>query len=187
MPTRRTFVAGLTAAVFSSGLGPAFAGGLTLTGTRHDGTRVEPETIGGWRLVYFGYTFCPDVCPLGMQTIAEAMDALGPLAQAITPVFVTVDPARDTPKVLADYVAFFHPRFVGITPSEDELKAMTKAWRVKYARVEVGEGRPYLMDHTASILMADPAGEAAGRFPHDIGGAKLADKIRSVFLARSPS
>ena len=185
MTTRRTFVS-LMAALPLLALEPARAAAdpLALAGTRSDGGHAGPGDLGGWRLVYFGYTHCPDICPLGLQTIAEAMDALGPLGARVTPVFVTVDPERDTPALMKDYVAFFHPRLVGLSPSEDELKAMAKAWRVKYARVEIGEGRPYLMDHTATILLADPTGAPAGRFGHDLGGAKLAEKIRAQMEAR---
>ncbi len=185
MPTRRTLITALVLApLMALAPTPAFADALPLMGTRHDGTPLGATDIGGWRLVYFGYTHCPDICPLGLQTIAEALDALGPIGAKITPVFVTVDPARDTPAVMKEYVGFFHPRLIGITPSEEELKVMARAWRVKYARVEIGEGRPYLMDHTASLLLADPQGNAAGRFGHDLGGARLAEKLRSVLEAR---
>ena len=139
----------------------------------------------GWKLVYFGYTHCPDVCPLGLQTMAEALDALGPLGERLTPIFVTVDPDRDTTRVMANYVGFFHPRLVGVTPSMDELKAMAAAWRVKFAKVEVGEGRPYLMDHTASIFLIDPDGTVAGRLSHNLPSDQMAAKIRTVLESRS--
>ena len=185
MTTRRSFLSLLSALPLVA-LEPARASAdpLALTGSRSDGGHAAPGDLTGWRLVYFGYTHCPDVCPLGLQTMAEALDALGPSSAKITPVFVTVDPSRDTPQLMKDYVAFFHPRIVGLSPSEDELRTMAKAWRVKYARVEVGEGRPYLMDHTATILLADPTGAPAGRFGHDLGGAKLAEKIRAQMEAR---
>lgn len=185
MPTRRTLVVALALAPLATLLPvPTRAEGLPLIGMRQDGTHVGPSEIAGWRLVYFGYTHCPDICPLGLQTIAEAIDALGADGGKITPVFVTVDPERDTPALMKDYVAYFHPRLIGISPSVEELVVMAKAWRVKYARVEIGEGRPYLMDHTATILLADPNGQPSGRFSHDLGGARLADKIRAAMEAK---
>lgn len=182
MLTKRQFVAGLGLAMLPHPAGAQVP--MRLEGTMQDGRPVGPEDLRGWLLVYFGYTRCPDVCPLGLQTMAEAVDALGPLGERITPVFVTVDPERDTPDALKDYVAFFHPRLVAVSPSAAQLGATARAWRVKYARVEQGEGKPYLMDHTASIFLSDPSGGIAGRFPHDLGGAGLANKIRLVFLNR---
>ena len=163
---------------------PALAG-PRIMGIDQTGAPVGEALQSGWRLVYFGYTHCPDVCPLGLQTMAEALDALGPLGERLTPIFVTVDPERDTPQVMAGYVTFFHPRLVGITPTADELKSMATAWRVKYAKVEVGEGRPYLMDHTASIFLIDPEGAVAGRLSHNLPADQMAVKIRTVLEARS--
>ena len=163
---------------------PALAGARIL-GTDQTGNPVAEALQTGWRLVYFGYTHCPDVCPLGLQTMAEALDALGPLGERLTPVFVTVDPDRDRPEVMANYVGFFHPRLVGVTPTADELKAMAGAWRVKYAKVEIGEGRPYLMDHTASIFLIDPDGTVAGRLSHNLPSDQMAAKIRTVLESRS--
>ena len=184
MWTRRGVIAGLAGAVTAAAIGRGEAAGLPILGRAHDGHALGAEELGGWRLVYFGYTHCPDVCPLGLSTMAEALDALGRLAEQVTPVFVTVDPARDTPAVMKDYVAFFHPRLIGVTPDAEQLTLMARAWRIKFARVEVGEGRPYLMDHSASLLLADPAGTAAGRFPHDMGGARMAEKIRVAMATR---
>jgi protein SCO1/2 len=181
--TRRTLFAGALLCVLAAG--PAFAEGPRILGTLDDGKPVGETDLAGWRLVYFGYTHCPDVCPLGLQSIAEAIDTLGPLAEKISPVFVTVDPDRDGPEVMRHYVDFFHPKIRGVTPGEAELKSMAAAWRIKYRKVEIGEGRPYLMDHTASILLIDPAGVVAGRLPHDLGGARIAEKIRSVLEHRS--
>jgi len=182
MLTRRRLLT-CSAVLLLPGVAPA-GPEMRLSGLLQDGRPVGPDDLKGWLLVYFGYTRCPDVCPLGLQTMAEAVDALGPLGERITPVFVTVDPERDTPEVLKEYVAFFHPRLMAVSPTAEQLAATAKAWRVKYARVEQSEGRPYLMDHTASIFLSDPGGAIAGRFPHDLGGAGMANKIRSVFVAR---
>ncbi len=179
--TRRRFVAAGLAALIAT---PAFAGQKIL-GVDQTGAPVGERLSGGWRLVYFGYTHCPDVCPLGLQTMAEALDGLGALGERLTPIFVTVDPERDTPTVMAGYVPFFHARLVGVTPTPDELAEMAKAWRVKYAKVEMGEGRDYLMDHTATIFLIDPHGAVAGRLSHNLPAARMTEKIRSVLEARS--
>jgi protein SCO1/2 len=180
--TRRQCLGGFAAAVFA-GLMPSAAFGVELAGIRSDETGPPLGPIEGWRIVYFGYTHCPDVCPTGLQTIGEAIEALGPLGTRITPVFVTVDPDRDTPEVLRHYTTFFHPRLVGVTPSRDQLADMAKAWRIKFARVDDRDGN-YLMDHTAAIFLVDPAGAVAARLPHDLAPDRLADKIRTVFLER---
>jgi protein SCO1/2 len=185
MATTRRAVLGAFAATLLLGTAAPAVAGQRLLGIDQTGKPVAETLQTGWRLVYFGYTFCPDVCPLGLQTMAEAIDALGPLGERVTPVFVTVDPERDTPHVMANYVGFFHPRLVGLSPSQDELKQMAGAWRVKYAKVEVGEGRPYLMDHTATIFLVDPACDVAGRLSHNLPADRMAEKIRTVLEARS--
>lgn len=180
MLSRRAALALLALSITS----PARAEPLLLAGVRHDGTRFEPEAAPGWKLVYFGYAGCPDVCPVGLQTMSDAIDRLRALGERVTPVFVTVDPERDTPKALADYVAFFHPRMIGLSPTQLELESMARAWRVKYAKVEIGEGRPYLMDHTASVFLVDARGELAARFPHDLTAERMAGLIQRAFERR---
>lgn len=162
------------------------AGGVSaadLYGMRHDGREAAPGEIGGWRLVYFGYTRCPDVCPVSLQTMTLALGELGPIGERITPVFVTLDPERDTPKAVADYVAFFGPRLVGLTPNAEQLARLAKEWRVTYKRVEMKERDSYLIDHTASIFLADPSGSIIGKYPHDLDGPGLARRIRASMLS----
>lgn len=183
--TRRSFVAG--ALVVLSPIPSAFAGfpapSMPL-GTAHDGRRLTGADLGGWTLFYFGYTHCPDVCPTSLLTVAEAMDALGAVAAKVTPVFVTVDPARDTPEVLAGYVGSFHPRLVGLTPTEEALAVFAGLYKVKWAKVDQGASHPYLMDHSASLYLGDPNGQPAGKFAHGLPGAKIAAKIAEV-IART--
>ena len=162
---------------------PSAANAAELFGVRQDGREIASVDVPGWRLVYFGYTHCPDICPISLQSMAQALDALGPIGERITPVFVTVDPERDTPEVLAEYVSSFHPRMIGLTPRPDQLPDLAKAWRVKYARVELKDANSYAVDHTAAIFLADPSGTVIGRYPHDLDGNALADKIRASMLA----
>lgn len=155
-----------------------------LYGVRQDGSEIAAGDITGWKLVYFGFTHCPEICPTSLHSMAEALDALGPVSLGITPVFVTVDPERDTPEILARYVSYFHPRMIAIAPHPDQLPDLAKAWRVKYARVELQDSGSYSMDHTAVVFLADPSGAIVGRYPHDLDGAALADRIRATMLAR---
>ncbi|MDK9695309.1 MAG: SCO family protein [Siculibacillus sp.] len=182
--TRRTLLGAFAATLLLATAAPA-AADQRILGLTQTGTPLSEEVQSGWRLVYFGYTFCPDVCPLGLQTMAEALDILGPLGEKLTPIFVTVDPDRDTTKVMANYVTFFHPRLIGVTPTQDELRQMAGAWRVKFAKVDVGEGKPYLMDHTASVFIVDPSGNVAGRLSHNLPADRMAEKIRGVLESRS--
>jgi protein SCO1/2 len=117
-------------------------------------------------LIFFGYTFCPDVCPLELQTVGRAMDILGPKGSKITPIFITVDPARDTPAHLKDYVAAFHPRMVGLTGSADDIAAVGKAYKIYY-RKPVGtkaDAKDYLMDHSAFTYLMGPDGKVTALF-----------------------
>ena len=124
------------------------------------GKRVtDADFRGRFMLVYFGYTFCPDVCPASLQVIGAALDQLGLDGEKITPVFITLDPARDTPEKLAAYVKSFHPRLVGLTGSPDEIAAAIKAYRV-YAKKVPDETNPadYTMDHSSIAFLMGPNG-----------------------------
>ncbi len=163
---------------------PVVLAEVRLSGADHFGRAVTETSPGGWRLVMFGYTHCPDVCPVGLQTLAETIDALGPLGERITPVFVTVDPARDKPEVMKEFASMFHPRLIGVTPSPEELASMATQWRVKYARVDSSDGKSYSMDHTATIFLVDPASNIVRRLPYNEPAQELANRVRAVFMAR---
>ena len=121
---------------------------------------------GRYMLVFFGYTFCPDICPASLQVITAALDQLGPLADGITPVFITMDPARDTPEKLAAYLKSFHPRFVGLTGSQQQVNAAIKAYRV-YAKKVPDDRTPadYTLDHTSIVYLMNPEGNMAAFAP----------------------
>jgi protein SCO1 len=111
-------------------------------------------------LVFFGYTYCPDICPAGLQVISAALDQLGPDAEKITPVFITIDPARDTAEKMAAYVKSFHPRLVGLTGPAADVAAAIKAYRV-YAKKVPDDRDPasYTMDHSSVAYLMTPTGE----------------------------
>jgi protein SCO1/2 len=144
-----------------------------------DGRRVtEQDFRGKWMLVYFGYTWCPDACPLGLTTIAEALDLTPPgVAAQVTPVLVTVDPERDTPAVLKGYVAAFHPRLVGLTGTPEEVAAALRAWRVYARKAQARADGSYLVDHSTFTYLMAPEGAYAAHFTHDITPEELARRL----------
>lgn len=161
--------------------GEALIGG-PFTLTDHTGeTRTAGDFRGRPMLVYFGYTYCPDVCPTGLQTLSDALDRLGEAGERIQPVFITVDPDRDTPEVMADYVAHFHPRLVGLTGTQAQIDQVTKAYRI-YASKR-GEGDDYLVDHSAYTYLMGPDGEYITHFNHGITADEMARRIRDRLSA----
>ena len=142
-------------------------------------TLSEADFRGRWMLVYFGYTFCPDLCPTELQTMAAALDRLGAAAAGVAPLFITIDPERDTPDVLAKYVKLFDPRIVGLTGIPSAIATAARNFRVYYAKVPGKNGAPYLMDHSSLIYLMDPQGRLAALFDQATTARDLADAIRS--------
>lgn len=148
--------------------------------TDHTGRAVtQADFAGRHLLLLFGYTYCPDVCPTGLQTMAATLDRLGAEADKVQAAFVSVDPQRDTPEHLAGYVALFHPRLVGLTGSDEAVADFAKQMRVKYAKVILRPEDPsaYAMDHTASFFLLGPDGKLLDRLPHRLSPDKMAEKI----------
>jgi cytochrome oxidase Cu insertion factor (SCO1/SenC/PrrC family) len=143
--------------------GVALGGPFTLVD--HTGREVtERDFAGRAVLLYFGYTYCPDVCPTELGTIAAALDAMGPAGDRVTPVFITIDPERDTQAALADYVSRFHPRMVGLTGTTAQIAQAARAYRVYYAKVRPREMGDYLMDHSSFIYFLGPDGRVRSLF-----------------------
>jgi cytochrome oxidase Cu insertion factor (SCO1/SenC/PrrC family) len=141
--------------------------------------RSSSEFRGKLMVVYFGYTYCPDVCPTDVMAISEALRTLGPAAQDIQPVFITIDPERDTP-LLADYLAAFHPGFVGLTGSPDEIRAVANSYKAFYAKVPDARGGDYSIDHTGVIYLMGRNGEYLGFMPPQTGADRLAEILRKA-------
>jgi cytochrome oxidase Cu insertion factor (SCO1/SenC/PrrC family) len=131
-----------------------------------DGRRVtDADFRGRYMLVYFGFTFCPDVCPAALQLMAAAIDKAGAKGERITPIFITVDPARDTPELLKPYVGSFHSRFLGLTGTAAEIATVQRAYRVYSRRVEdTSAPGGYTMDHTLIIYLMGPDGSYVSHF-----------------------
>jgi len=145
--------------------------GRPFTLTDHTGARVSNETYRGrFMLVYFGFTRCEDTCPVDMPIIAGTLDALGPLAEKIVPLFITVDPAHDTPDVLKRYVEVFHPRFVGLTGSEAEIADVARGYRVhRYVvtRPRNGPGPSHTISHGSLTFLMGPDSGFVALIPHN--------------------
>ena len=132
-----------------------FGGPFTLTD--HTGKSVtEKDFQGKYRLIYFGFTYCPAICPTELQRINTVLKNLGPAGEKIHPVFITVDPERDTVDVMKNYVALFHPRLVGLTGTPEQIKNIKKAYKIYAAKVQDDTMSDYTMDHSSFIYFMDP-------------------------------
>jgi len=149
----------------TAGSGKALVGGpFTLT-DQAGKTVTDKDFRGRYMLVFFGYTHCPDICPAGLQLISAALDKIGSKADKVTPIFVSVDPQRDTPETLATYVKNFNDRIVGLTGTPEQVAAIAKAYRVFYEKTP-NENDPssYGMNHTSIIYLMGPDGEYVSHF-----------------------
>ncbi len=152
-----------------------------------NGRTVTDQTFTGrFMLLYFGYTFCPDVCPPSLQAMSEVMDALGEDGARIQPLFVTVDPARDTPEQMRDYLQHFHPAILGLTGSPPMVAAMAKKYRIKSEKRSANPNDlSYLMEHTSSLILMGPGGGFVERFGYGLPAEDIVGRIRR-HLAAAP-
>ena len=148
--------------------------------TDHTGrVRTERDFRGQLMLVYFGFTYCPDICPTDLQAIGLVLDRLGRDADRVQPLFVTVDPERDTAQHLAEYVPLFHPRVIGLTGSREAVRKAADAYKVYFAKVPTGkEASDYTVDHTAFIYLMDRDGNYLGFFPPGTTAERMVEVIR---------
>jgi protein SCO1/2 len=145
--------------------------------------RTDVDFRGKLLLVYFGFTYCPDVCPTDLQEIAAAVDRLGPAGDTVQPIFITVDPERDTPAHLKDYVSLFHPRLVGLTGSAAAIRDAARAYRTYYAKVPLDKG-DYTVDHSAFIYLMGRDGDYLGFFPPGTSAELMVGTLRPLLGAR---
>jgi cytochrome oxidase Cu insertion factor (SCO1/SenC/PrrC family) len=161
--------------------GEAQIGGA-FTMVNHKGEMVTEKSFEGrYMLVFFGFTFCPDICPTTLQVVGSALDQLGAKGEKITPVLVSVDPARDTPEALKNYVENFHPRLVGLTGTPEQLAVTAKAFKVFYQKVD-NPTRPqdYLMDHSSILYLMGPDGKFMKHFTYTTDAKKLAEGLAAA-------
>ena len=121
-------------------------------------------------LLYFGYTFCPDVCPTSISKLGDAMDILGKQADDVQVIMISVDPERDTPEMLSEYMSFFHPNFIGVTGTPDEIAEVATLYGIYYQAHEGTQATGYLVDHTASIMVIDQDGHLKLVYPYTTPG-----------------
>lgn len=140
--------------------------------------RTDAEFRGKLLVIYFGYTYCPDICPTDLQSISHAVDTLDPAGAAIQPLFITIDPERDTSEHLAEYVPSFSPRLIGLTGSPDAVRRVALAYKVFYAKAPLPESSGYTIDHTSFIYLVDPAGLYLGFLPPGTPADRLEHVLR---------
>ena len=135
---------------------------------------------GRYMLVYFGYTYCPDICPNSLTTMSDALDLLGEDANKVIPILISFDPARDTPEYLKEYASYFHPRLKALTGTPEQIASVTKAYRVYYAKVikEDAEPEDYLMNHSSATYLMGPNGAFLLHFSHGTDAEIMARRIR---------
>ena len=144
-------------------------------------TVTDGDFRGKYLLVYFGYTYCPDVCPTTLNAVADALDRLGRKADRLQPLFITVDPRRDTPAVIKQYTASFTPRLLGLTGTATQIAAVAKEYRVYYAEHRTGPGpEDYSVDHSSILYLMGPDGRFIAPIRADGTGAEIAADISKL-------
>jgi len=173
----------LTSALSVSGLARgAVLDGISFHLADHRGQPFDHARLAGhWSVLFFGYTHCPDVCPLGLSRLAGGLRRLGELARQVNPYFITVDPERDTPARLASYVKAFHPRLVGVSGPLAELRALTGPLGVKFLVAKIGD--EVIVQHSSQMIILAPDGRVAARLAHTSSPEKIAGALRRL-LAR---
>jgi protein SCO1/2 len=161
--------------------GARLGGAFTLT--NQDGQQVSDKQFEGrYRLVYFGFTFCPDVCPVDLQSIGQAMRQLErsapDVAARVQPIFISVDPERDKPAVLKQYVAAFHPRLIGLTGTSEQIADVTKKYGIFYSKEEKPGSSDYMVNHSRMALLFGPKGEPIAIVPHDKGADAIEAELK---------
>ncbi|MFP6756953.1 MAG: SCO family protein [Alphaproteobacteria bacterium] len=181
----------VTALLIAGTSGPGFADGgnrVPFALIDHGGRAVtDTDFHGSYLLIFFGYTQCPDICPTDLAKMAAAIDGLGGDAARIQPLFVTIDPSRDTVAVLADYVGHFHPRLIGLTGDPDRIAAFAARYGVRSKPYQDGDrgevAGDYFLDHTGAMYLLGPDGGGLSYFQHDVVAADITS-VMQQFIAR---
>jgi len=159
-------------------LASAIGGPFRLT-DQNGKTVTDADLKGKWSLVYFGYTHCPDACPTALNDISIALEDLGTKRDAVRPVFITVDPERDTPEALKAYVTSFDAPIVALTGTPEQVAQAAKGYRVYYAKHPEAGGE-YSMDHSSVIYVMDPQGRFTASFTHESTPEQIAERLKKL-------
>ncbi len=150
-------------------------------------TVTDADFAGRPMLIYFGFTWCPDICPTELGVMAATLDMLPePVAETIQPVFITIDPERDTPEAVADYAGMFHPRMIGLTGSPEQIRHVADVYKVYYAKVDLPDADDYTMDHSSFTYLMSAEGDFLDVFPYGTPPADMAARI-AAHLDRTDS
>ena len=173
-----------TPAVADTATSKVTTGGRFILRTHLGEVVTDQDFSGKFMLVYFGYTYCPDVCPTSLLVMTQALNLIKKDAEYIQPLFITIDPQRDTMRVMKDYVDAFHPSIIGLTGSDASINSIVKKYRVVAEKhSEDGADKDdYSMDHTAAIFLMGPDGTYLMRFPYTTTGKQMAKKLKELVL-----
>lgn len=153
----------------------------------HNGaTRTDADFHGKLLLIYFGFTYCSDACPTDLQTIATAVDRLAPASEVVQPLFVTIDPAVDTPEQLKAYVALFHPRLIGLTGDARRIRDMTDAYKVYAAKTQPAKRADPNFDHSSFVYLVGRDGKYLGFFPPGTPAERMIAVLKPHLAAPAP-
>ena len=166
---------------------PATVGGRFMLQTHNGDVVTDQEFYGKYMLITFGYTWCPDICPMALSTMSEALEEAGAAAEQVIPIFISVDPKRDTVGRLRDYVDHFHPRLVGLTGPKPMVDKAAERYKVKYEMVPAEDGDPehYTVDHTASVFLMGPEGRFRVKFMYNIDPEDMGKRIKEIVEGES--
>lgn len=175
----------------TAGTGEPMIGGAFSLTDQQGKTVKDAEFRGRMMLVFFGFTHCPDICPVTVKTLSELMGTLGDKADQVSPVFISVDPSRDTPAVIKDYLSNFDPRIVGLTGDAEQIKQVTGAYKAYYSKPQpaasehdahaahAGGKSDYMVDHSGFIYLMDRDGKYVTHFPYDASVNTIADVLKT--------
>ncbi len=155
--------------------------GGPFTAISHNGHAVtEKDFLGKFLIVYFGYTYCPDVCPTGLTEISTAIDMIGSDADSVVPIFVTVDPERDTPEYLKEYISYFHPRMVGLSGTSKQISKIAKAYKVYFSKGDHASADPddYIINHSAFAYLMGKDGKYLTHFSYGVSAQEIAKRVK---------